>query len=79
MARSGGYRLAVVNANVPNMLGQISTTLARGGLNILDMLNKSRGELAVTLIDVDGAPSAEAVDRISAIDGVLSVRQLGCD
>ena len=74
-----GHRIAVVNSNVPNMLGQISTDLAEAGLNIIDMLNKSRGELAVTLIDVDGAPSAEAVDRISAIDGVLSVRQLGCD
>jgi D-3-phosphoglycerate dehydrogenase len=75
----GGYRLAVVNSNVPNMLGQVSTDLAEAGLNIIDMLNKSRGEIAVTLIDVDNAPSDEAVQQIGGIDGVLSVRCLGCD
>lgn len=73
-----GYRIAVVNSNVPNMLGQISTDLAEAGLNIIDMLNKSRGEVAVTLIDVDKAPSDEAIKRITEIDGVLSVRCLGC-
>ncbi|MDJ0739764.1 MAG: phosphoglycerate dehydrogenase [Gammaproteobacteria bacterium] len=75
----GGYRMAVVNSNVPNMLGQISTDLADAGLNIIDMLNKSRGEIAVTLIDVDAEPSQEAVDRIAGIEGVLSVRCLGCE
>jgi D-3-phosphoglycerate dehydrogenase len=74
-----GYRIAVVNNNVPNMLGQISTDLAAAGLNIIDMLNKSRGEIAVTLLDVDAAPPQAAVDRIGAIQGVLSVRCLGCD
>jgi D-3-phosphoglycerate dehydrogenase len=73
-----GVRIAVVNSNVPNMLGQVSTDLAAAGLNIIDMLNKSRGELAVTLIDVDQVPSDEAVQRIRNIDGVLSVRCLGC-
>ena len=75
----GGYRMAVVNSNVPNMLGQISTDLAEAGLNIIDMLNKSRGEVAVTLIDVDAEPSEDAVARIADIEGVLSVRCLGCD
>ena len=75
----GGHRIAVVNSNVPNMLGQISTDLAEAGLNIIDMLNKSRGEIAVTLIDADGAPPEEALQRIAAIDGVLSVRCLGCE
>ncbi len=74
----GGYRIAVVNSNVPNMLGQVSTDLAEAGLNIIDMLNKSRGEIAVTLIDVDNPPPDEAVRRIDEIDGVLSVRCLGC-
>ena len=74
----GGYRIAVVNSNVPNMLGQISTDLAEAGLNIIDMLNKSRGEIAVTLIDADGPPPEEALQRIAGIDGVLSVRCLGC-
>jgi D-3-phosphoglycerate dehydrogenase len=73
-----GVRIAVVNSNVPNMLGQVSTDLAEAGLNINDMLNKSRGELAVTLIDVDQAPAEEALQRIRDIEGVLSVRCLGC-
>ena len=73
-----GFRIAVVNSNVPNMLGQISTDLAEAGLNIIDMLNKSRGELAVTLIDVEGEPNESAIQRITEIDGVLSVRCLGC-
>lgn len=78
LPRNGGYRIAVVNSNVPNMLGQISTVLAQVGLNILDMLNKSRSEVAVTLIDVDREPPEEAVANIEEIDGVLSVRCLGC-
>lgn len=78
LPRNGGYRMAVVNSNVPNMVGQISTDLAEVGLNILDMLNRSRGEVAVTLIDVDRRPPEETVDKIRAIQGVLSVRCLGC-
>ena len=76
MPRNGEYRLAIANANTPNMLGQISTQLADAGLNILDMLNKSKGELAYTLIDVDSAVSDETIDALSAIDGILSVRSL---
>ncbi len=72
----GSFRLAVVNSNVPNMLGQISTELADAGMNILDMLNKSRDELAYTLVDVD-QPVPDAVIRgIGAIAGVLAVRAL---
>ena len=73
-----GVRIAVVNSNVPNMLGQVSTDLAEAGLNIVDMINKSRGDLAVTLIDVDQTPGDDALERIRDIDGVLSVRCLGC-
>jgi D-3-phosphoglycerate dehydrogenase len=69
-------RLAIGNHNVPNMVGQISTLLAGAGLNIADLLNKSRGELAYTLIDVDGPFPDELVTRIGQIDGVLSVRAL---
>jgi D-3-phosphoglycerate dehydrogenase / 2-oxoglutarate reductase len=72
----GMTRLAIVNANVPNMVGQISTMLAGFNLNIADLLNKSRGELAYTLVDVDSAVPAEALPRIAAIKGVLSVRQI---
>ena len=53
MARESAYRIGIANANVPNMLGQISTTMAKAGLNIHNMLNKSRGEMAYTMVDVD--------------------------
>lgn len=77
MPRSeGGFRVAIANANVPNMVGQISTALADAGLNILDMLNKSRGNVAYTLIDVDRPLPDEVTGRIAAIEGVLSVRRL---
>jgi len=69
-------RLAIANSNVPNMVGQISTALAAEGINIADLLNKSRGEYAYTLLDADGAISAEVLARIRAIAGVLSARIL---
>ena len=69
-----GDRLAVVNANVPNMLGQISTALADAGLNIDDMYNKSKANLAYTLVDVEGKIPAEVADRMRSIQGVLAVR-----
>lgn len=74
MPRNGGQRLVVANANVPNMVGQISTTLAEAGLNIADLLNKSRDDLAYTLVDIDGNADPETMTRIGAIEGVLSVR-----
>lgn len=67
-------RLAIANANVPNMVGRISTLLADAGLNIADLLNKSRGELAYTLIDVEGTVPDTLAAEIGAIEGVLSVR-----
>ncbi|HZR37763.1 MAG TPA: phosphoglycerate dehydrogenase [Nevskia sp.] len=70
----GKQRLAIVNANVPNMVGQITTALARHQLNIADLLNKSRGELAYTLVDVDQAIPAGLVAEIAAIKGVLATR-----
>lgn len=71
-----GDRLAVVNANVPNMLGQVSTALADAGLNIDDMFNKSRGDLAYTLVDVEGEINESVADAIRRIQGVLAVRVL---
>ena len=76
MPRESNYRVAIANANVPNMLGQISTTMAHAGLNIHNMVNKSRGELAYTLVDVDSAISADALAALRAIEGVLGVRDL---
>ncbi len=76
MARESPWRVGVANANVPNMLGQISTAMARAGLNIHNMLNKSRGEMAYTLVDVDSPVEQSVIDAIAAIDGVLSVRAI---
>jgi D-3-phosphoglycerate dehydrogenase len=76
MQRESLYRLCIVNANVPNMVGQISTAMADAGLNIHDMLNKSRGDMAYTLVDVDSPVPAELINRLSAIEGVRSVRYL---
>lgn len=76
MQRESLYRLCIVNANVPNMVGQISTAMAGAGLNIHDMLNKSRGEMAYTLVDVDSPVPAALIDKLGAIEGVLSVRYL---
>jgi D-3-phosphoglycerate dehydrogenase / 2-oxoglutarate reductase len=67
-------RLAIANSNVPNMVGQISTCLASANLNIAELLNKSRGEYAYTLVDAEGTMPGELVQRIRGIDGVLSAR-----
>ena len=72
----GTTRLGIANRNVPNMVGQISTALAVHRINIADLLNKSRGEYAYTLIDADGALGAEVLEEIRAIAGVLSARIL---
>lgn len=75
LARSEGTsRIVIANSNVPNMVGQISTLLAGVGLNIADLLNKSRGELAYTLVDVDGQVTDAVMDQIRTIEGVLSAR-----
>jgi len=76
MARESAYRVAIANANVPNMLGQISTAMARAGLNIHNMVNKSRGDMAYTLVDVDSAVSDAVLADIGSIAGVLSARYL---
>ena len=76
MERESPYRVAVANANVPNILGQISTSMANAGLNIHNMLNKSRGEMAYTLVDVDSPVSQQVLDEIAAITGVLMARYL---
>ena len=72
----GSARLAVANSNVPNMVGQISAVLAGANLNISELLNKSRGEYAYTLIDAEGQMDEVLLGRICAIEGVLSARLL---
>ncbi|MBI5889833.1 MAG: phosphoglycerate dehydrogenase [Nitrosomonadales bacterium] len=76
MPRESAYRVAIANANVPNMLGQISTALAQAGINIHNMMNKSRGEMAYTLVDTDSALPDKLIAQIAAIPGVLMVRAL---
>lgn len=74
MPRTEGYRIAIVNSNVPNMVGQISTVMAKANLNLIDLLNKSRGSIAYTLADVESEIPQHVIDGIKAIDGVLKVR-----
>ena len=74
LARQGTHRLAIANRNMPDMLAQVSHVLGQAGVNIMHMVNESRGELAYTLIDTESEPSADAVKNIADIDGVLSVR-----
>ncbi len=76
MAREAPYRLAIANANVPDMLGRISHALGRRKINIHNMLNKSRGEMAYTLVDADSPVTAEAVKELAGLTGVLAVRYL---
>ncbi len=76
MPRESSFRLSVANANVPNMLGQISTALAEAGINIRTMINKSRAEMAYTLVDTDTVIPDAIIAQIAAIPGVLMVRNL---
>jgi len=76
VAREAACRIAIANANVPNMLARISQVMGARSLNIHTMLNKSRGDMAYTLVDVDCDVPAEAIAELRAIDGVLSVRYL---
>ncbi|MDH4052933.1 MAG: phosphoglycerate dehydrogenase [Rubrivivax sp.] len=76
MARESDHRVAIANANVPNMLGQISTAMAQAGLNIHNMVNKSRGDMAYTLVDVDSPVTEPVLTALRAIEGVLAVRNL---
>ncbi len=76
MSRESPYRVAIANANLPNMLAQISTAMGDAGLNIHTMVNKSRGEMAYTLVDVDSPVDEGVVAALAAIDGVLSVRAI---
>ena len=74
MPRAGNARISIANSNVPSMLGQVTSHLAEAGVNILDMLNKSKDDVAYNLLDVEGEVSEETVKHISSIEGVLSVR-----
>jgi D-3-phosphoglycerate dehydrogenase len=76
MGREAPYRLAIANANVPDMLGRISHALGRRKINIHNMLNKSKGDMAYTLVDADSPVPAGVVDELCELNGVLAVRYL---
>jgi D-3-phosphoglycerate dehydrogenase len=76
MPREAPFRVGIANSNVPNMLGQISTAMADASLNIHNMINKSKGDMAYTLVDVDSAVPNSVIEHIAAIKGVLAVRYL---
>ena len=77
LPRMDAYRVTIANANVPNMVGQISTCIGDAGLNIEDLLNKSIGNLAYTIVDVNEPVTDEIESKLRAIDGVLTLRNLG--
>lgn len=77
LPRMDAWRVTIANANVPNMVGQISTCLADAGLNIEDLLNKSIGDLAYTIVDVNGEITPEVESNLRSIEGVLTLRNLG--
>ncbi len=74
LERNGGARLAISNRNVPKILGNILSLLADENINVLDMLNKSRDDIAYNLIDVAEAPSAETLEKMRQVEGVVNVR-----
>ena len=77
MERNGGPRLVIVNKNIPNMVSQISSLVASEGLNIANMLNKNKADIAYNIIDIDGpVPSADFADKLKGIEGVIMVRIL---
>jgi D-3-phosphoglycerate dehydrogenase len=76
LERKRPHRLAIPHRNVPNMVAQILTSVAQENINIADLLNRSRGDLSYTLVDIDSPASESTVDRIRAVDGILSVRVL---
>jgi len=74
MARNGGYRITFANENVPRVLGTVLSVLADHDVNVIDMVNKSRNEMAYNIIDVETRPSEEIVEAISNAEGVMHVR-----
>ena len=72
--RGENTRVTVMHRNIPNMIGQFTTILAEGQINIHNMTNKSRNEYAYSILDVEGNVSDTVVEKLSKIDGVLRVR-----
>jgi len=76
MPRTEGHRITIVNSNVPDMIGQISSTMAKKGMNIIDLLNKSKGDVAYSIIDIDKPADDDLINDLQNIKGVLNVRAI---
>ena len=76
MSRNGGSRITFSNNNVPKVLGSVLSILADSEINVVDMVNKSRGEIAYNIIDVEGDISTQLKEKIAQVDGVMRVRLL---
>ena len=76
MARDGGYRITFANENVPRVLGTVLSVLADHDVNVIDMVNKSLGDMAYNIIDIESEPTDEIVGAISKAEGVMHVRVL---
>jgi D-3-phosphoglycerate dehydrogenase len=74
MARDGGYRITFANENVPRVLGTVLSVLADHDINVIDMVNKSHGDMAYNIIDIESEPTQEIIDAIAAAEGVMHVR-----
>jgi D-3-phosphoglycerate dehydrogenase len=74
--RRSKFRITLSNNNIAGMIGQMTTILAENNLNILNMVNKSKGEIAYNVIDVDSEPSKSVIEGLSKLDGVITVRIL---
>lgn len=74
MSRNGGSRMTFTNSNVPKVLGQVLSVLADANLNVVDMVNKSRGEIAYNIIDIEGDIDEAVIDKVASVDGVMRVR-----
>ena len=74
MTRNGGYRITICNENVPRVLGTVLSVLAERNINVVDMVNKSRGEVAYNIIDVESEPGEGALEEIRSAPGVIRVR-----
>jgi D-3-phosphoglycerate dehydrogenase len=74
--RRSKFRITLSNNNIAGMIGQMTTILAENNLNILNMVNKSKGEIAYNVIDVDSEPSKNVIEGLSKLDGVITVRIL---
>ena len=74
LAQSGTKRILIANKNVPNIIGQFTSILAKENINIADMLNKSKGDYAYNIIDIDGDADQNVIDKLMGVEGVSMVR-----